>query len=334
MKRLTDALKGEVFTPQTFPLFLDAFKVLLQINFNGENARSLSLFVTYALHDSRAPFTKRTLRPKASTLRLRKGTPPALTPGSTPRSGSPGQDPSLPPGLPLADLGVAILGLLADLLCDRGNLGDIQRFAKNVTGKVSIDPPFVNPLTFSKWLLYLLAEQDQRVVVLAAKILARMLVANGHSFVKKFADKNGGFVLMKNRLRHWWNTPGIWTMCFAIMFDRDIATIDFERDFDVFNLVDIFIAHSPHSKLRIVYPDIFPVIAAMLDTGLRAIVRDPGGSENGTPQTENGESSVTRGRRRTMSLNAKQPVIGNTSLFLLIDCAHRYRYPQTSIRAS
>lgn len=136
VKRLTDALKGETFTPQTFPLFLEAFKVLLQINFNGENARSLSLFVTYALHDNRASYAKRTLRPKGSTLRLRKATPPTITPNSTPRSASPGQDPSLPPGLSLAELGVAILGLLADLLCDKANYNEILRFAKNVTGKV------------------------------------------------------------------------------------------------------------------------------------------------------------------------------------------------------
>jgi beige protein homolog 1 len=137
VKRLTDALKGESFTPQTFPLFLEAFKVLLKTNFNGENSRSLSLFVTYALHDSRASYAKRPLRPKASAMRLRKGTPPSFTPGSTPRSESPGQYPSLPPVLPLAELGVAILSLLAEMLCDRTNMSEIVKFAKNVTGKVS-----------------------------------------------------------------------------------------------------------------------------------------------------------------------------------------------------
>ncbi|KAF2703728.1 beach-domain-containing protein [Pleomassaria siparia CBS 279.74] len=292
VKRLTDALKGETFTPQTFPLFLDAFKVLLEINFNGENARSLSLFVTYALHDSRASYAKRALRPKASTLRLRKGTPPTMTPGSTPRSASPVQDPSLPPGLPLAELGVSILGLLTELLCDRKNFTEIMRFAKNVT---------------VKWILYLLAETDQRVVVLAAKILARLLVSNGPHFVKKFSEKSGGFIVMKNRLRNWWNTPGIWTICFAILFDLDVAIIDFERDFDVFNLVDIFTTQYPHQRLRIVYPEVFPVITAMLDTGLRAIVRDPARNENKPPNGENDEPTVTRGRRRTMSLSAKQP---------------------------
>lgn len=133
---MTDALKGEPFTPHVFPLFLDAFKVLLQANFNGESSRSLSLFVTYALHDSRASYVKRPLRPKVSTLRLRKGATPALTPGSTPRSASPGQEPSSPTGLPLAELGVSVLKMLAELLCDPANVNEIIRFAKNVTGKV------------------------------------------------------------------------------------------------------------------------------------------------------------------------------------------------------
>lgn len=136
VKRLTDTLKGEPFTAQVFPLFLEAFKVLLQANFNGESSRSLSLFVTYALHDSRASYVKRPLRAKPSTRRLRKGTPNALTPADTPRSASPGQDLSLPAGLPLAELGLAILQMLADLLCDPSNSNEIVRFAKNVTGKV------------------------------------------------------------------------------------------------------------------------------------------------------------------------------------------------------
>ncbi|KAJ8112184.1 hypothetical protein OPT61_g5395 [Boeremia exigua] len=293
VKRLTDALKGESFTPQTFPLFVEAFKALLHINFNGENARSLSLFVTYALHDSRASYAKRALRPKASTLRLRRGTPPSLTPTLTPRSSSPASVSLESLSLSLPDLGIAVLNLLAEFLCDPHSPHEIVRFAKNVTGK---------------WLLYLLAETDQRVVVLGAKILARLLVTNGAPYVRKFADKTGGFIVMKNRLRHWWNTPGIWTICFAILFDRDVATIDFERDFDVFNLVDIFMTHSPQSKLKIAYPEIFPVITAMLDTGLRAIVRDRETAKTERAKDEN-ESTPTRGRRRTMSLNAKQPTV-------------------------
>lgn len=166
-----------------------------------------------------------------------------------------------------------------------------------------------------QWLLYLLAEPDPRVVVLASKILARLLVANGPHYVKKFAEKTGGFVILKNRLKNWWNTPGIWTICFALLFGMDVAKIDFERDFDVFNLVEIFLAKEPNRRLEIVYPSVFAVITAMLDTGLRAIVKDPGKAENDAPGNESSEPSVTRGRRRTMSLNAQQPTVGNVAQY-------------------
>ena len=138
VKRLMDALKGESFSADVFPYFLEAFKVLVQCNMSGETARSLALFVTYALHDSRT-FARRTLRSKSSVMRLRsRATPPSTTPGSTPRSASPIIDPSMAPGLSLADLGVAILNMLAELLCDEANITDIQRFAKNVTSKVRV----------------------------------------------------------------------------------------------------------------------------------------------------------------------------------------------------
>jgi hypothetical protein len=171
-----------------------------------------------------------------------------------------------------------------------------------------------------------------RAVVLGAKILARVLVINGQSYVKKFADKTGGFTLMKNRLRHWWNTPGIWTICFAILFDRDVATIDFERDFDVFNLVDIFIMRSPQSKLKICHPEIFAVISAMLDTGLRAIVRDRE-TQRVESTSENGDAPVTRGRRRTMSLNAKQPTVGMLLHHSYQSVAYLFRHESSTVRA-
>jgi hypothetical protein len=137
---------------------------------------------------------------------------------------------------------------------------------------------------------------------------------------------------MKNRLRHWWNTPGVWTICFALLFDRDVATIDFERDFDVFNLVDIFITQNPNSRLRVVYPEVFTIISAMLDIGLRAIVRDRK-TENEAPKPDNGGTAVTRGRRRTMSLNAKQPTIGNTSNGHLSHRTNPHRYPGSPVGA-
>jgi hypothetical protein len=138
VKRLTDALKSESFAPQTFPLFVEAFKVLLMINFNGENARSLSLFITYALHDNRAAYAKRTLRPKASVARLRKNSTSAMPATSTPPPDGLSQDTLPLSALSLGELGVATLRMLTELLCEEANINDIIRFAKNVTGKVRV----------------------------------------------------------------------------------------------------------------------------------------------------------------------------------------------------
>lgn len=61
-----------------------------------------------------------------------------MTSGSTPRSASPRQDPTQPPGLSLGELGVSVLRMLAELLCGDANYNEIIRFAKNVTGKVKL----------------------------------------------------------------------------------------------------------------------------------------------------------------------------------------------------
>ena len=109
------------------------------------------------------------------------------------------------------------------------------------------------------------------MVVLAAKILARLLVINGSSYVKKFTEKTGGIVIMQHRLKRWWNIPTIWRISFAILFGRDIAAIGLERNFDLFSLLESF---APAGQTKVIYPEILPVITAMLQSGLKAISKD------------------------------------------------------------
>lgn len=109
------------------------------------------------------------------------------------------------------------------------------------------------------------------MVILAAKILARLLVVNGSNYVKKFAEKTGGIIIMQYRLKRWWNIPTIWPICFAILFGQDIATVDLERTFDLFSLLESF---APESQTKVMYPEMLPVLTAMLQSGLKAIARD------------------------------------------------------------
>lgn len=138
IKRILDALKGESVAEEVYPVFAEAFKILIKCHSTSENLRALALFVTYSLHDSNISRQK-TLRVKGSMARLRNESPsPANSPrGTPPRNHSPSHV-SVGSQLPTKELGIRMVELYSDLLCEKNNAGDVQKFAKTVTNKVSI----------------------------------------------------------------------------------------------------------------------------------------------------------------------------------------------------
>lgn len=140
------------------------------------------------------------------------------------------------------------------------------------------------------------------MVVLGAKILARLLVVHGSSYVTKFTEKTAGFTILRHHLKRWWDTPTLWPICFCILFNHDVADIDYEKPFDLFSLLDCF------RKTKVVYPQVLPVIVAMLQQGLNRLVRsqdDPPSPHSDTSDTlapKNGLTAPSISRRRSMSL--------------------------------
>lgn len=145
-----------------------------------------------------------------------------------------------------------------------------------------------NPQTDSndKWLLFLLADDEQKIVVLATKILARLMVVNGSSYVQKFVVKTSGIFIMQHRIKRWWTLPALWLICFAILFGHDVASIDLEMPFNHYNLLETFGAKG---QAQVVYPEILSVITAMLQAGLRALTRD--GADPDSPLAEKRSTS-------------------------------------------
>lgn len=78
---------------------------------------------------------------------------------------------------------------------------------------------------------------------------------------------------MQNFLKKWWNIPEIWLICFSVLFGKDVADIDFSKPFGLFSLLEAF---APSGDCRIAYPEILPVLTAMLQNGLRNIYRNQG----------------------------------------------------------
>lgn len=115
---------------------------------------------------------------------------------------------------------------------------------------------------------------------MAAKILARLLVISGPVYMSKFTEKTGGMIVMQHRLRRWWNIPAIWTICFAIFFGTDLAKIDFNRSFDLFNLLELF---TLDNEVKVVYSEMLPVLTSMLQQGLMSVTREQ--SDPDSPMT-------------------------------------------------
>lgn len=76
---------------------------------------------------------------------------------------------------------------------------------------------------------------------------------------------------MQYRLKRWWSISTVWPICFAILFGRDIAAINLERNFDLYNLLEMF---GSEGGVTIAYPEILPVLTGMLQSGLKSVTTD------------------------------------------------------------
>lgn len=130
VKRLLDALKADPLPESVLPFFLDAIEQLVRCAYNTEVHRAIALFITYAFHlPARSlPRTPRTVshndqsagsaslrRPTINNNRVAEGAMRTLTKKET---------------------GVHILNIYSKLLCEKGNVAIIRKFAKTVTNKV------------------------------------------------------------------------------------------------------------------------------------------------------------------------------------------------------
>lgn len=111
-----------------------------------------------------------------------------------------------------------------------------------------------------------MCEDEPEVVLLATKILARLLVVHGSGYSKKFAEKSGGYIILEHRLKRWWNVPALWPISFCILFGVDHALLDLNKTLALPELLSIFLTEG---DVKIVFPDMLPVIVNMLKSGVR-----------------------------------------------------------------
>ena len=137
---------------------------------------------------------------------------------------------------------------------------------------------------------------------------------------------------MKYRLKRWWQVPTIWPLIFAVLFGKDAATINLNRHFDLFGLLDTF---SADGNATIVYPEVLPVVTAMLQNGLRTITRDQEDPDSPMGRTnprnilspKSARHRPTPSRKRSLSLNTELVPLGKP----LARASHEISHPSADV---
>ncbi|RYP22664.1 hypothetical protein DL765_001514 [Monosporascus sp. GIB2] len=265
VKRLLDAVKSELLPENVVPFFMDTIETLVRRSYNTEVHRTLALFITYAFHTASGSLARTAKTPSISSRNATLSTSTSKQSTSDPnRAGQ-----SAAKYVTKKEVGTRILAMYCRLLCEKGSLAIIRKFAKTVTNKVLDSWPSRDDskLMMAQWLLYLLTEDEPEIVVNGCKILARLLVTSGSAYVTKFSGKTGGFYIMAHRLKRWSDIPALWVICFSILFGCDVADVDFDKNFGFFSLIEAF------GKCKVVNAGALPILTAMLQHGLKDVLR-------------------------------------------------------------
>lgn len=134
MKKFLEAMKADKITRESLNERLKAFEAVLDCGRSADILRSIALFITYVLKDSRS-LSARSGRSSSINSReqSRSGTPLSDI-GNLPQKNVT-KDNDLITSISGKEVGVGLLELLSKILCEPSSTNDISRFAKTVTNK-------------------------------------------------------------------------------------------------------------------------------------------------------------------------------------------------------
>lgn len=159
--------------------------------------------------------------------------------------------------LSVKHIGVLVMEMLTEILCDKMNPFYVNKFSSTIT---------------NKWpLLFFNEDSNPFWVVCAARILARLFHSQGSSYVHKFRSSSEGFIVMQKLLPQWWYLTQLQQALFAMLFGTDICDVPFDAPFDLFSLLTLF--RDKDNETHIVCPDVLPIILSMMKEGINTIVK-------------------------------------------------------------
>ena len=162
-----------------------------------------------------------------------------------------------------------VLEMLLNIMCDHTDTSVVQKFANTIT---------------CKWILLFMQSDSLYTVVLALRILARLLYFQNPTYAQKFRVTCEGFIVLKQVLPQYWHLTQVYTTLLAILLGVDMSDVPINLKFDVANLQSKFRTDA-NSRARLACPEIFPVLLAVFKASVSALMRSCAASSHETLQT-------------------------------------------------
>ncbi|CAG8737438.1 10701_t:CDS:2, partial [Acaulospora morrowiae] len=206
VKKMLVALKTNVYPKGLLTEFVATLKIVVKYNFTTEVIRSIATFLVSTLNK---PSLNRRVTRKDSPFKNSvdmnftnedsgKSTQSIITDVR-----------SLSVETMAKQVGVMVMEMLTEIVCDKLNPFYVNKFATTITNKWPL-------LFFSK-------DSNPLWVVCAARILSRLFHSQGANCINKFRASSEGFIVMQKLLPQWWYLSQLHQVLFTMLFGIDIC---------------------------------------------------------------------------------------------------------------
>ena len=156
-----------------------------------------------------------------------------------------------------------VLEMLHDILCEGNN---------NINNSKEMVTKFATTIT-NRWpLLFFGPNLHPFTVVLAARILSRILITQGTGYINKFRTSSEGFLILLQSLPpHYWSLTQLHETLIITMMGIDIAQYPMYTSFQIDNIKQCIQQNQHQSGFLI--PDIMPIIVALWRESVHAAVQ-------------------------------------------------------------
>ncbi|CEG78631.1 hypothetical protein RMATCC62417_13208 [Rhizopus microsporus] len=253
VKKLLLAFRMNIYSKELVPYVVKALKAVMLSNWDTEGIRAIATFLASTVSQGSMNTTKSNrLRSDSTHSTSSSATIDEDIPATTDILLDARQAGRFKKSAQMCNI---VLEMLHDILCDK-----------------SIDPEYINRFASTitnRWpLLFFAPNTNPFTALLAIRVLARLFISQGPSYVGKFKSASDGFLILRKLLPAYWNAAQIHETLILLMMGMDIADYPLQP-FSGINGLRRCLQSDRDSKMII--PDVLPIVLNMWDEARKAV---------------------------------------------------------------